>query len=338
MQNLAQEVTISIIDRVSKTHTAIYYDVQKQIELRNIIEEVLNNYEITSKCTELATGDLLEKAFIFLSCKKLEGMKENTRYNYTLLFKKMDKYFKKPVSTITTVELRLFLEHVYPDNSPATKNNKICSIKAFFSWLQDEGYLLQNPSKNLQLVAEPYRKRGHIKQIDVEKMRECCKNIREKAMFEFLISTGCRVSEVSEALISRINWDHNSIDIIGKGDKERVVYFSVRTKMFLIKYIKEREAKGIFSDYLFVASKIPHANLGRRSIEKDVKNIAHRAGVNTNIFPHLFRHTFATQGVNRNVPLPVLSQLMGHSSADTTQVYYDLNDENVKHEYRKIAI
>ena len=338
MPNLTQEVSMSIIDKIGKIHTIINYDIQKQIEIRNIIEEVLNNYELTSKCTEIATGDVLEKAYIFLSCKQLEGMKKTTIYNYTLLFKKMHKYFIKPVTAITTMDLRLFLRDVYPDNQPASLNNKICKIKAFFSWLQDEGYLLQNTSKNLQLVAEPYRKREHIPQIDIEKMREACKSTREKAMFEFLLSTGCRVSEVSTALISRVDWDKNSIYIIGKGDKERLVFFSVRARMFLIKYIKEREEKGILSDYLFVASKIPHGNLGQRSIQKDVKDIAARAGITSNVFPHLFRHTFATNGVNRNVPLPVLSQLMGHSSADTTQVYFTLNDDIIKHEYKKIAL
>lgn len=338
MPNLSQEISITVIDRISKAYSSIHYDIKKQIELRNIIEEVLNNYEITSRCTELSKGDILEHATIFLGCKKHEGMKKTTLYNYSLLFKKMDMYFKKPISTITTVDLRLFLEKVYPDNQPASKNNKICKIKAFFSWLQDEGYLLQNPSRNLKLVAEPYRKRGHINQMDIEKMRECCKTTRDKALFEFLLSTGCRVSEVSYATISQINWDKNSISVIGKGDKERLVYFSTRTRMFLIQYITEREQKGIFSDYLFVASKSPFANLGRRSIEKDVKRIADEAGVNINIFPHLFRHTYATNGVDHGVPVHVLSHLMGHASTDTTQVYFDLNDNNVQHEYKKMAL
>lgn len=338
MPNLSQELSINIIEEIIKVVPYLATDIINQTKIRNKIEEQLNSFEITSRCTELAKGDILEKAFIFLSCKKLEGMRETTRYNYTLLFKRMGLYFIKPTTTITTVDLRLFVEKEYGNNQPSSKNNKICKIKAFFQWLQDEGYIIQNPSKNLQMVKEPYRKRGRIKQIDVEKMRDNCKTIRDKALFEFMISTGCRVTEVSESTISNINWDNNSISVIGKGDKERVVFFSTRARMFLIQYISEREQKGIFRDYLFVASKSPHGNLGRRSIEKDVKRIAEKSGVIDNIFPHLFRHTYANNGVEHNVPVHILSHLMGHSSSDTTKVYYELNDENVKHEYRKMAL
>lgn len=337
MPNLSQEIAISIIDEVIKIVPFFQVEIQKQIQLRNKVEELLNGFEINSSCTDLVKGDILEKAFIFLSCKRLEGMKETTSYNYRLLFKRMGEYFVKPISFITTIDLRLFIAKEYGNNSPPSMNNKICKIKAFFSWLQDEGYIIQNPARNLQLAKEPYRKRGHIPQMDIERMREQCNTIREKALFEFLLSTGCRVGEVSGATLDKIKWDDNSISVVGKGDKERTVIFSIRARLFLINYIQDRESNGIHSNSLFVASKKPYLALGSRSIEKEVAKLANRSGINYDVFPHLFRHTFATSGVNHDVPVHVLQQLMGHTSADTTQVYYDLSNENVKQEYKKMV-
>jgi integrase/recombinase XerD len=337
MPNLSQEIAINIIDEIIKIVPYFQVDVQKQIQLRNKVEEQLNGFEITSRCTDLVKGDILEKAFVYLSCKRLEGMKETTSYNYRLLFKRMGAYFIKPISTITTIDLRLFMAKEYGNNSPASMNNKICKIKAFFQWMQDEGYIVQNPARNLQLAKEPYRKRGHIPQMDVEKMREQCRTIREKALFEFLLSTGCRVSEVSDATLDKIDWDDNSITVIGKGDKERTVIFSTRARLFLMNYLSNRQSKGILSNSLFVSSKKPYLPLGRRSIEKDVAKIAVRSGITYDVFPHLFRHTFATSGVNHDVPVHVLQQLMGHTSADTTQVYYDLSEDNIKQEYKKMV-
>ena len=335
--NLSHEITINIINEIIKIVPYIDVDIQQQVRLRNAIEEKLNDYEITSRCTDLVRGDILEKAFIFLSCRKLEGMKESTSYNYRLLFKIMNEYINKPVSTITTMDLRLFIAKAYKDNQPNSINSKIGNIKAFFGWLQDEGYIIQNPAKNLQPVKEPYRRRGHIGQMDLEKMRESCKTIREKALFEFLLSTGCRVSEVSNATLDKIEWSENSITVIGKGDKERNVIFSTRARLFIMNYIQDRENNGIHSNSLFISSKLPNNKLGRRSIEREVEKIAERAGITYDIFPHLFRHTFATSGVNHDVPVHVLQQLMGHTSPATTQVYYDLSDDNIKQEYKKIA-
>lgn len=337
MPNLSQEIAVNIIEEIIKIFPFFKVDVQKQIQLRNKVEEQLNSFEITSRCTDLVRGEILEKAFIYLSCKRLEGMKETTSYNYRLMFKRMGAYFIKPISTITTIDLRLFMAKEYGNNSPASMNNKICKIKAFFAWMQDEGYIVQNPARNLQLAKEPYRKRGHIQQIDIEKMREHCQTIREKALFEFLLSTGCRVSEASNATLDKIDWDSNSVTVIGKGDKERTVIFSTRARLFLINYLQDRESNGIHSNSLFVCCKKPYRTLGSRSIDKDIAKIAERSGIGYDVFPHLMRHTFATSGVNHNVPVHVLQQLMGHASADTTQVYYDLSEDNIKQEYKKMV-
>lgn len=338
MVNLSQEISLNIINEIIKIVPYLDVDIQQQTKLKNKIEEQLNNYEITSRCTDLCKCDILEKAFMFLACKKLEGMKQSTGYNYTLLFKKMNTYINIPLSSITTMDLRMFLAKVYKDNQQNSVNDKINKIRSFFGWLQNEGYISKNPAYNLKPTKEPYRKRNPLSMEDVEKMREHCNTTRLKTLYEFLLSTGCRVSEVTNAEISKIDWQENSITVIGKGDKERRVYFSTRARLFLIKYINERQDKGIVSDSLFVASKYPYAKLGQRSIEKDIKLLALRAGVADNVFPHKLRTTFVTTGINMGVELPVMQKLCGHASPNTTQIYYTISDNNMKHEYRKIAL
>lgn len=146
------------------------------------------------------------------------------------------------------------------------------------------------------------------------------------------------MSEVTNALISNINWQDNSITVIGKGDKERIVFFSTRARLFLTDYISERQKECILSNSLFIASKKPYAKLGQHSIEKCIKDISERAGITYSVFPHLMRHTYATTGVNQDVPVHILQKLMGHSNPAVTEKYYDVNDTNIKQEYRKIAL
>lgn len=338
MVNLSNEITVNIINEVTKIVPYLGVDIQKQIELRNKIEEQLNDYDITSKCTALSSCDILDKAFIFLSCKKLEGMKDTTRYNYTLLFKCMNTYLNKPLISISTMDLRLFLAKAYKNNQANSLNSKISNIKAFFGWLQDEGYLIQNPTKNLMLTKEPYRRRGSVLPIDIERMRKSCSTIREKTLINFLFATGCRVSEVTNAIINNINWQENSIIVIGKGDKERKVYFDLKTRLYLIDYIKYREDNSIFSDSLFVASKFPYAKLGQRSIERDFKDIASRAGITYNVSVHYARHSFCQNCIDHKVPINVTQKFMGHFSSNTTSLYYTISDEDMKQEYRKISL
>lgn len=338
MMNLSQEIAFNIIDEIVKVVPYFEEDIQQQGRLKNYIENLLNDYEITSKRTDLTTSDILEKAYIYLACKKLEGASKHTIYNYTLTFKKMNNYFYKPVSMITTTDLRLFIAQEYKDCQPSSQNAQISKIKAFFTWLQDEGYVTINPSKNLKEIKVPKRKRGHIKAIDIEKMREQCKTTRDRALLEFLLATGCRVAECSNALISNIDWDNNTIRVIGKGNQERTVCFNIKCRYYLIKYIEERQTQGIFIDSLFITFRKPYKQLGIRAIQRDVKRIATDAEITYSVFPHLYRHTFTKSCIDNGVPINITQKLMGHSSSDTTAIYYEISDDDLKQEYKKVAI
>lgn len=217
---------------------------------------------------------------------------------------------------------------------PSSVNGQISIFKSFFGWLNDEEYIPKNPAKKLKQTKEPKRVRHALDDEEIELLRQSSNTDREKALIEFLVSTGCRLSEITNVDKDDINWHEMSLYVIGKGNKERKVYFSVKAKILLQKYLKSRkDANGA----LFVASRYPYIRLGGRSVQREIKNIALRANLDKSVYPHLLRHSFATHSINAGMSLPVLQHIMGHETPATTQIYAALNEENIRHEYKRIS-
>ncbi|SFA70471.1 tyrosine-type recombinase/integrase [Clostridium frigidicarnis] len=207
-------------------------------------------------------------------------------------------------------------------------------MKSFFSWLVGEEYIPKNPALKLKQTKQPKRLRNALTEEELEIFKNACKTLREKTIVEFLVSTGCRLSEVVNANIKDINWSEKSLYVIGKGDKQRKVYFNTRTKLLLKSYLESRNDN---NEALFVTSKKPNSRLGARSIQRELKNISNRTNSEKSIFPHLMRHTFATHKLNSGMSLSVLQHIMGHDNPATTQIYASLNEENILHEYRRVS-
>lgn len=333
--NLSEELSLKLLQRLAINVPMLEVDMKKQIEVKHIIDEVINNYEITNKSTALVKGDLEEKVTLYIAHKKLEGHSKETLKGYIYFFRKFADRVNKPVNTISTVDLRMYLAEETKDNANTTANNKIEKIKAFFQWLQDEEYIISNPARKLKGVKTPKRLRDGLNIEQVLKLNEACKDHRERAIFEFFCSTGCRVSEVANIKLEHINWTERSVRIIGKGDKERRVLFDERCKFALELYIKHQRITS--TDYLFVATKLPHNGMRPKSFQTIIHNIQYRAGIVQSVFPHKLRHTFATLAVNRGVNVVALQNLMGHDSPDTTQRYFRINMDTLKTEYKKMS-
>lgn len=166
---------------------------------------------------------------------------------------------------------------------------------------------------------------------ELERLRDACEGYREKALVEFLVSTGCRLSEVAQLKAEDLNFADRSVMVTGKGDKDRVVYFSVRARLMLQEYIKERKG----GEGLFVSSKYPYEPLKPRAIQRIIHNVSERAGLAGRVHPHLLRHTFATLALNSGMDVTVIQRLLGHEDIATTQIYASMNEEVVKHQYNK---
>lgn len=164
-------------------------------------------------------------------------------------------------------------------------------------------------------------------------LRDACRTTRQRALLETLYSTACRLDEVVKLNINDINFNTMSAKVIGKGDKERVVYLSSKSKIYLEKYFEERKDN---NKAVFVVGKKPFNRLGRRSIEREIGEIGILAKLEKSIYPHILRHSFATHALQSGMSLDTIQKILGHSDPATTQIYSELNDSTVHEQYKKL--
>lgn len=330
--NSNEEVIIKLIGRITLEFNE-FEDFQEQIKLRRVINEVLYQYDVKTKEKSLVTSDIEEKMIIFFASKKLEGMSKKTVKNYNYILGKFSNFIRKPLTSISTNDMRMYLAMIGKNLKPGSVNALIYCFKSFFSWLVDNDYLQKNPMSQIKATKIPKRSRNPLTEEEIEILRQNCVTDREKSLIEFLISTGCRLGEIVGINIEDINWHEHSLNVIGKGDKERKVYFSTRAKVLLQKYINNRKSD---DNSLFLRERAPYTRLMNRGVEMAISKIALRSGFAKSIFPHIFRHSFATHNLNIGMNLSTLQSLMGHESSTTTMIYAQLSEENIKHEYHKI--
>lgn len=328
-----ERLVVNIADRI----TTLYPDVNAQ-EIRHVVEREVYKYEITPKTTALAlVDDFNEMLRMYIATRKLDRLSMLTLQNYFLHLRRFGNYFRKDVKDITTMDIRSYLADLVTSKNikNSTLENQKAIIRTFFEWLEVEDYIPKNPAKKIQPTKIEIRTKKVLSVEELELMRESCTTDRQKALLEFLFSTGCRLSEAHQIDISNINWSDNSVRIIGKGNKERKIFFSAKAKMYLLKYFSTRTAD---HDPLFISSKKPYGRLGKRAIEKEIAKIATNAGFTESIHPHTMRRTYATLGRKAGMPLEVLQELMGHSDISTTMGYIANDPETISYEYRKRII
>ena len=202
-------------------------------------------------------------------------------------------------------------------------------LKVFFEFLENESIIENNPCKQIKFQSK-YNRRYPLSEGDIKILKNNCKTIRDKTLIELLLTTGCRVSEVINIKISDIDFNTNSINIIGKGNKQRVVLFNNKTKNLIKQNIKQSKNK----EYLFSAQKYPYQKLERFAVNAIIKKLSE--GINTKVSPHIFRHTFATIALNKGMNIISIQKLMGHDNISTTQLYAEVEMKNIRKQYNKI--
>lgn len=327
--SIKDEVVIKLVGKLTLEFPEI-----DQLKVRAITEEVLYKYDVTPQETGLVASDIEEKIQIYLATKKLDGLSIKTLKNYQYSLAIFAGHLIKPLAAINTMDLRMYLAARCKEMKPSSVNGQITILKSFFGWLANEGYIPKNPTLQLKQTKEPKRLRHPLTEEQIELIRQSCITNREKALIEFIYSTGCRLSEIVSINKQDINWHEMTLCVIGKGNKEREVCFSTKAKILLKKYLESRLDD---NPALFVTSKQPHSRLGGRSIEREVKKIATRVGIDRPVFPHLFRHSFATHRLNAGMPLHIVQHLLGHEDPSTTQIYAETSKENIRFEYKKVS-
>lgn len=334
-RNCNDEIMVKLLGKITNELPQLEVDFQEQLKVRKVIEEVLYNYEVTSRETALTTSDLEAKINYFLATKKLEGLSPRTLRNYEYILRKLQNVFYKPVGTITTADIKMFMYSEAEKKSPSSMNTFMTPIKLFFSWLQNEEFIIKNPCASIKPVKEPKRMRKPLTEEQVEQLRDSMLTRREKAILEFFLSTGCRLSEVLNVRIKELDFNNKTLLVIGKGNKERKVYFTERCKRALLNYIKERKDN---CEYLFVTDRKPCRKLSTRGMEVIINKMQMKSGLDRNIHPHIFRHTFATHALRSGMKPEVIQQILGHEDVGVTlRVYAKLAESDVEHSYRMLV-
>lgn len=300
------------------------------------LSAVLRNYEVEKRETGLSTDVIsFPELEIFLGKLRFENYSKSTISQYQRFLTDLLVYVGKPVQNITgedVVECLNYYEQVR-QISTSTKDHKRRIASSFFAFLHDRGYINKNPMATVDPIKYVAEVREALSPREMEKMRIACgENIRENAVLELFLATGCRVSEVVNMRLENLDLQAGYVKVIGKGQKERIVFFSDRALEYLEQYLGERKAGAVI-----ISSRAPHQGLKKNALENIIRQIATRAGINKRVFPHLLRHTFATRALNKGMPLPTLSDLMGHASVETTRIYAKNGTGKMKYEYDMYA-
>ena len=270
---------------------------------------------------------------LYISAKRVEGCSEKTLSYYETTIANALKSIKKPVKQITTDDLRLYLDTYQQRNNAGkvTIDNVRRVLSSFFSWLEDEDYILKSPVRRIHKVKTGKTVKETYSDEALEIMRDNAENIRDLAIIDLLASTGMRVGELVQLNREDIDFENRECIVFGKGSKERKVYFDARAKIHLQNYLDSRSDD---NSALFVTLLQPFNRLKISGVEIRLRGLGRRLNI-PKVHPHKFRRTLATMAIDKGMPIEQVQQLLGHQSIDTTMVYAQVNQSNVKNSHRK---
>ena len=317
---------------------------EKFVEIINEMAEVLNTAQL-KKLQEVLLKHLsdntLEKKNIsnyeylkmFLEAKQIEGCSERTIKYYKVTIEHLLKNVQNPIRKITTERMREYLVDYQKINNcgKTTVDNIRRNISSFFSWLEEEDYILKSRMRRIHKIKTKKAVKNVITDEEIEKIRDNCKNLRDTAMIDLLYSTGIRVGELVKLNIEDINFSERECIVFGKGDKERKVYFDAKSKIHLKNYIDSRKDN---NPALFVTLNAPYDRLKISGVEIRIRELGRLLNLEK-IHPHKFRRTMATRAIDKGMPIEQVQKILGHSQIDTTMQYAIVNQNNVKASHRR---
>lgn len=311
-----------------------YLDNAQMEQLKKVLQVTFWNCSITEKQDDEASNESNEKKIdLFLAAKRVEGCSDKTLKYYKSTIEIATTTIGKEIRHITTEDLRQYLTEYQrkKQSSRVTIDNIRRILSSFFSWMEDEDYILKSPVRRIHRVKTGTVIKETYTDEALETMRDNCTELRDLAMIDLLASTGMRVGEM--VLLNRedINFTERECVVFGKGDKERLVYFDARTKIHLQNYLASRTDQECA---LFVSLKAPNKRLQIGGVETRLREMGHRLNI-PNVHPHKFRRTLATMAIDRGMPIEQLQHLLGHQRIDTTMQYAMVKQSNVKLAHKK---
>lgn len=300
-------------------------------QLKKLQEVLLKSFcESEAEKKQISNDEYLKR---FLEAKEIEGCSERTIAYYKVTTEKFLEWIDEPVRKVTTETIRQYLVEYQSWNGcgKVTVDNIRRNISSFFSWLEEEDYILKSPMRRIHKIKAEQTVKDTISDECIEQLRDACNNSRDLAIIDLLYSTGIRVGELVRLNISDINFEERECTVFGKGGKERRVYFDAKSKIHIMDYLAKRTDD---NEALFVSLDAPYDRLQISGVEIRMRELGRLLGIGR-IHPHKFRRTMATRAIDKGMPIEQVQKILGHSQIDTTMRYAIVNQSNVKVSHRK---
>lgn len=320
-----------VIKEIEQKMAKILNNEQKE-KLKEVLLYTFYDIEVTKKKDTL-NEDTTDYAQLFISAKRIEGCSERTLNYYKSTIDNMIIDTNKKINCIETEDLRKYLAEYQSKNncSKVTIDNVRRILSSFFAWLEDEDYIIKSPVRRIHKVKATQIVKETYTDEELEEMRDACNEIRDLAMIDFLSSTGVRVGELVKLDIADVNFQERACVVLGKGAKEREVYFDARTKIHLQNYLNTRTDN---NPALFVSLLKPFNRLKISGVEIRLRELGKKTNIKR-VHPHKFRRSMATRAIDKGMPIEQVQVLLGHRKVDTTLQYAMVNQNNVKNSHKK---
>lgn len=324
----------TLINQIQTEMSCVLNNAQRQ-KLSEVLEHCFFNVDVIALGNEnliqSKSNQTLKEEF--LSAKKVEGCSERSVNYYSSTLDNLIKSLEKPFNQIETEDLRVYLSE-YPKKNDASKqtiDNIRRILSSFFTWLEDEDYILKSPVRRIHKIKTMKQVKETYSDESLERLRDNCKTIRDLALIDMLASTGMRVGELVKLNRVDVDFVNRECVVLGKGSKERVVYFDARTKLHLQNYLNSRTDD---NEALFVSLLEPHNRLEIAGVEIMLRKLGRSLEINK-VHPHKFRRTLATRAIDKGMPIEQVQKLLGHQKIDTTMEYAIVDQQNVKNSHKK---
>ncbi len=324
----------TLINQIQTEMSGVLNNAQRQ-KLSEVLEHCFFNVDVVALDNEnliqSKSNQTLKEEF--LSAKQVEGCSERSVSYYSSTLDNLIKTLEKPFNQIETEDLRVYLGEYQKKNnaSKQTIDNIRRILSSFFTWLEDEDYILKSPVRRIHKIKTMKQVKETYSDEALERLRDNCKTIRDLALIDMLASTGMRVGELVKLNRVDVDFVNRECVVLGKGSKERVVYFDARTKLHLQNYLNSRTDD---NEALFVSLLEPHNRLEIAGVEIMLRKLGRSLEINK-VHPHKFRRTLATRAIDKGMPIEQVQKLLGHQKIDTTMEYAIVDQQNVKNSHKK---
>lgn len=285
--------------------------------LRTVLQELqvfASNYDINQRETHVVPyqNNIPDCYRVYMVAKKIEGMSPESMKTYNFYLTDFFEHINRPFEQVTTNDIRIYLYETQKRTgiSNRTLDGKRLVINTFMDWCWKEGYIPNNPCASIKPIKFEEKPREPLSNMELEIVRDACENYRDKAMIELFYSTGCRLSEMVNLKISDIDFTSKEVHLFGKGSKHRTSYLNAKAEYMLKKYFELERPKDSISDSVFVIFRKPYNEMHKGSIYARVKAIQKRSGIERSLFPHLLRHTMATDALNRGMNVAEVKEIL----------------------------